>query len=186
MSDSEIVALFCNKDENAVRAAEREYGRYLTTIAEHILGDPEDAREAVNDTYLAAWRSVPEVKPERLSLFLARLVRSISIDKVRKRSSLKRKTSEYTVCLSEIEETLPGGVDPQEVVEYKLLTESIQAFLNTLSVTNRDLFISRYFFFETLKDAASCLEMTEDQAKNRLFQIRRKLKAYLEKEGYQL
>ena len=37
MSDSEIVALFCNKDENAVRAAEREYGRYLTAIAEHIL-----------------------------------------------------------------------------------------------------------------------------------------------------
>ncbi|MBQ1377815.1 MAG: RNA polymerase subunit sigma-70, partial [Lachnospiraceae bacterium] len=76
--------------------------------------------------------------------------------------------------------------DPQEMVEFKLLTESIQAFLNTLSEKNRDLFISRYYFFETLKDAASCLHMTEAQAKNRLFQIRRKLKAYLEKEGWQL
>ena len=185
MSDSEIVALFCDKNEDAVHAAEEAYGRYLTAIAEHILGDPEDAREAVNDTYLAAWRSVPEIKPEKLSLYLARLVRRISIDKVRKRSSLKRKTSEYTVCLSEIEETLPGGTDPEEMVEFKLLTESIQAFLKTLSEVNRDLFISRYYFFETLKDAASCLHMTEEQAKNRLFQIRRKLKAYLEKEGWQ-
>ncbi len=186
MSDSEIVALFCDQNEDAVRAAEKEYGRYLTAIAERILTDAEDAREAVNDTYLAAWHSVPEIKPEKLSLFLARLVRRISIDKVRKRSSLKRKTSEYTICLSEIEETLPGGTRPEEVVEFKLLTESIQAFLNTLSVKNRDLFISRYYFFETLKEAASALHMTEAQAKNRLFQIRRKLKAYLEKEGYYL
>ena len=74
MSDSEIVALFCDQDEDAVRAAEKEYGRYLTAIAERILTDAEDAREAVNDTYLAAWHSVPEIKPEKLSLFLRKAV----------------------------------------------------------------------------------------------------------------
>ena len=45
MSDSEIVALFCDQNEDAVCAAEKEYGRYLTAIAERILGDAEDARE---------------------------------------------------------------------------------------------------------------------------------------------
>ncbi len=68
MKDSEIVALYCDKDEKAIRATEKAYGRYLTTIAFHILGDPEDAKEAVNDTYMAAWRSVPDNRPEVLSL----------------------------------------------------------------------------------------------------------------------
>ena len=59
MSDKEIVDLYLSRDEEAIRKTEMKYGSYLMKIAVNILGDPEEAKEVVNETYLAAWNSIP-------------------------------------------------------------------------------------------------------------------------------
>ena len=55
MEDRDIVTLYWQRDEEAIRQTDRQYGRYLSSIAFHILADREDSRETVNDTYLRAW-----------------------------------------------------------------------------------------------------------------------------------
>ena len=186
MGDKEIVDLYLSRDEEAIRKTEMKYGSYLMKIAVNILGDPEEAKEVVNETYLAAWNSIPDNRPVKLSTYLGKIIRRISIDAIRKRSSLKRKTSEYTVCLSEIEETFPGGVDPEENLKYSILNEKIHDFLSRLSSEDRDLFIGRYYYFDSLKDVASYCGMKETRAKSRLYRIRQELKDHLRKEGYEL
>lgn len=52
MQDAEIVALYWERNERAIRETERQYGRYLFQIAHNILREREDSRECVNDTYL--------------------------------------------------------------------------------------------------------------------------------------
>ena len=97
MQDSQIVELYWNRNESAIDQTDKKYGRYLTKIAYNILADREDSMESVNDTYLAAWDSMPPHKPEVLSTYLGKLTRRISIDLFRKKSSQKRGGGEVEV-----------------------------------------------------------------------------------------
>ena len=45
MKDSQIVELYWNRDERAIRETSTRYGRYCYAIADNILHDPEDAEE---------------------------------------------------------------------------------------------------------------------------------------------
>lgn len=55
MNDSQIVALFLNRDQRAIEETAAKYGKYCYAIAYNILQNHEDAQEAVSDTYLGAW-----------------------------------------------------------------------------------------------------------------------------------
>ena len=90
MRDDEIVTLYWKRDERAIKETKNEYGRYLFKIANNILADLEDSRESVNDTYLAAWNSIPPQRPSVLSTYLGKLTRRISIDLFRKKNREKR------------------------------------------------------------------------------------------------
>ena len=105
MEDEQIVTLYWNRDETAIQETQTKYDRYLTKIACNILADMEDSRESVNDTYLAAWNSMPPQRPSVLSAYLAKLTRRISIDRFRYRTRDKRRDSQYALSLSELDQT---------------------------------------------------------------------------------
>ena len=135
MEDAQIVCLYWDRDETAIRETETKYDRYLTKIAYNILYDMEDSRESVNDTYLAAWNSMPPHKPSVLSAYLAKLTRRISIDCFRCRTRDKRLPSEYAVSLTELEDCLSGGDTTEEAVNVKLLADAIgisQSYISRL------------------------------------------------------
>ena len=70
MEDTQIVDLYFVRDEQAINETAYKYGKYLFTIANNILLSRPDAEEAVNDTYMGAWRSIPPHRPNRLSTYL--------------------------------------------------------------------------------------------------------------------
>ena len=63
MDDREIVELYWQRDEQAIRETEQKYGAYLFKIAMNILNNEEDSRECVNDTYFKAWSGMPDDRP---------------------------------------------------------------------------------------------------------------------------
>ena len=186
MEDAQIVSLYWDRDESAIRETETKYGRYLTKIACNILNDVEDSRESVNDTYLAAWDSMPPHRPGILSAYLAKLTRRISIDRFRYRTRDKRMGSEYALSLEELGECVSGGNTTEEIVNVKLLADAIGMFLRLQSDEARNLFIGRYYYLDSLKEAAAYCGMSESKAKSLLFRTRIALKEYLEKEGFSL
>jgi len=186
MSDIDIVGLYWKRDEAAINETERQYGKYLTKIAYNILADFEDSKESVNDTYLKAWNSMPPHKPNILSTFLGKITRQVSIDVFRKRSSQKRRNSEYMQSLSELEECVSGGVDTEQEVEYALLVDTINTFLRSLSPEARNAFMGRYYFMDSIREMATNLNISESKAKSILYRVRLGLKANLEKEGFLL
>lgn len=95
MQDENIVALYWERNEGAIEETKNKYEHYLFKIAHNILLDFEDSQESVNDTYLAAWNSMPPHKPSILSTYLGKLTRRISIDVFRKKNRQKRKASEW-------------------------------------------------------------------------------------------
>ena len=54
MEDTQIVALFFARSEEAISETSQKYGRYLKTIAGNVLPSSEDVEEILNDVYLAA------------------------------------------------------------------------------------------------------------------------------------
>lgn len=186
MQDEKIVALYWQRDENAIRETEQKYGRYLSKIAHNILSDFEDSREAVNDTYLKAWNSMPPHRPGVLATYLGKITRQLSIDIFRGRHRQKRLSSEYALSLSELEECVCGGNTTEQDVDLHLLAEEISAYLLTLSPQARNTFVGRYYYMDSIKEVAAYYGMSESGVKSMLFRTRQGLRNYLEQEGFSL
>lgn len=184
MDDRNIVKLYFDRDERAIAETKIKFDKYLKKIAFNILSSDEDSEESVNDTYLAAWNSIPPHSPDVLSTYLAKITRRISIDHFRKRNRDKRQASEYALALSELEDTLLGGTSPEDTLELKLLTEAIERFLSEQSPAARHVFIGRYFYCDSVRDVASYCNMSVAGVKSQLHRTRTKLREYLTKEGF--
>ncbi len=186
MNDDAIVELYWQRDESAITATQEKYSAYLMKIARNILNDTEDSEESVNDTYLAAWNSMPPQKPSVLSTYLGKLTRRISISMFRRRNAEKRQGSEFALSISEVEEIMTDHANPEKELEAKQLGELLNTFLRSLKPDELNTFIGRYFYMDPLKDVAGYCGMSEGKAKTVLFRTRQKLKDYLIKEGYEL
>ena len=186
MNDAQIVELYWQRDESAVTVTQEKYNTYLLKIAYNILNNHEDSEESVNDTYLAAWNSIPPQKPAVLSTYLGKLTRRISISLFRRKNADKRQGGEFALSFSEMEDVMEGNMEPQKEMEAKLLGELLNQFLRSLKPDERRTFIGRYYYMDPLKEVAAYCGMSESKAKTILFRTRVKLKEYLKKEGFVL
>lgn len=185
MEDSTIIDLYWARDEIAISETQKKYERYLYKIAYNVLSNNEDSNESVNDTYLHAWNSMPPHRPSVLSAFLGKITRRLAIDMLRKRTADKRGGGEYEVSLQELSESgFEIGAEMENESEYEDLGKLISSFLRTVSEDARNIFISRYFHFDSLNDICDRYGFSESKVKSILFRTRNGLKKYLEKEGY--
>ena len=183
MDDNGIVSLYWQRKEEAIDQTEKKYGQYLTTIAYNILSDREDSKESVNDTYLAAWDSMPPHKPQALSTYLGKLTRRISIDRFRKRTSDKRGGGEYALSLEELDQCI-GSNTTEEAIDVQALSHAIAAFLQTITPEARNVFLCRYYYLDPVKKIAGYCGITESKTKILLHRTRQALWEYLQKEGF--
>ena len=182
MEDAQIVSLYWNRDERAIGETDKKYGKYLQTIAYNILADREDASESVNDTYLAAWDSMPPHRPNVLSTYLGKLTRRISIDCFRKKHAQKR-GGEYALSLEELGEYI-GHNTTEEGLDVQLLADAIGQYLNTVTQEARRVFIGRYYYLDPVREIARYCHISESKVKMLLLRTRQGLWAHLQKEGF--
>lgn len=181
MDDMEIIALFEQRKEEAVAAAERKYGAYCRTIAQNLLGF-EDAEECVSDTWLAAWKRIPPAKPESLRAFLGGITRTLSISRFRSLHAQKRGAG-LTLLLSELEDCLPDPKGVEEALETRELARLLSAWLRALPRKDRVWFLRRYWYGVPVKQLAAEAGCTENQMAQRMRKLRQALRAKLEQEG---
>lgn len=184
MDDERIVQLYWERSEIAVQQTQQKYDAYCMGIAGRILPSREDARECVNDTYLAAWNTIPPHRPSNLSTFLGKLTRRICIDRWRGMTAEKRGGSAVTVALEELQGCIPGGSDPVKEVEAKELARAISTFLRTLPYIQRKAFLMRYFDMADMDQIQKELQISGSKAKSILHRVRKKMRDYLREEGY--
>lgn len=185
MDDRHIIDLFRRRDELAISETRRKYGPYCNKIALNLLGSPEDAEECVSDALFAAWRQIPPLIPRSLRAFLGRVARNLSVSKYRSRNARKRSCG-MDELLSELSDCLPDGNSLDDQVDSRALTGIITGWLDTLDPRDRELFVRRYWFCDSLGDIAAEMEEVPGQLAQRTFQLRRSLKQRLEKEGYSI
>lgn len=186
MDDRQIVDMYWERDEDAIKETDLKYRKYLHTIAYNILASEEDSEESINETYFRTWNSIPANRPQFLGAYIGKITRSLSIDVYRARHRQKREASEYAVSLDELAECVSEGNTTESEVDVILLSESINSFLKSLSKAQRVVFVGRYFYMDSVKEIAGYTGLSEANVKTTLHRTRKSLKAYLEKEGYSL
>lgn len=186
MEDTEIIDLFFARSEEAVSQCQRKYGAYLRTISGNILGNREDTEEILNDSFLAAWNTIPPRKPPVLKFYLSGIVRNLSFKRAEYHCAGKRACN-ARVLLSELEECIPDErKGPEEALEAKELAKYINVFLETLSREDRVVFLERYYLGLTAPQPAKKHGESARQMKYRLTKLRETLKQQLKQEGVDL
>lgn len=180
MEDSRIIELYFARDEAAISLTNQKYGRYLKSIAYNILQNEEDSDECVNDTYINAWNSIPPKKPNRLQTYLGKITRNISLNLIEKHNALKRGNNQVSLALDELSECIPNNDNAFEDAE---LTELINRFLRSLSSEACKVFVLRYWYVYSSAEISQLCKISESNVNVSLFRTRKKLKAFLEKEG---
>lgn len=184
MDDKAIIDLYWNRSETAIVETDAKYGGYCYSIAYNVLANKEDAEESVSDTYLAAWNRLPPQRPAILSAFLGRITRYLSISRWRSRKAEKRGGGEIVLALEELKDCVIGGQSPEEAYTRKEATQALNRFLDTLTKTERDVFLRRYWCLDPVADIAESFHFSESKVTSMLHRTRAKLRKELQKEGY--
>ena len=181
MEDCEIIGLFLDRSEDAIRAAAQKYGSYCRTIAGNILGNWQDVEECLNDTWLAAWDSIPPQRPRRLNVYLGRITRNLALNRRKAQSAQKRGEGQVEALLDELRECISED-DMEQQLEEMMLRDAVDGFLRRQTPRNRAIFLRRYWAMERVEDIAMDMGLRRGQTATILYRMRRELKKHLEKE----
>ncbi len=186
MTDTEIIALFRARNEQAIKETAEKYNAYCSTIAFNILHDEETVAEVLNDTWLGAWNSIPPHEPENLAAYLGKIARNLSLAKWRDMHAGKRTADTISLAFDELGECLTDGRSAEKEVENAELGRLLARFVKELPETERKVFVCRYYYFDPVADIARRFDFSESKVKSMLLRSRKKLRKKLEKEGFTL
>ena len=181
--DQAVLQAAVTSAEQALAETAAKFGAYCRKIADNILHSAHDAEECENDTWLAAWNSMPTNRPARLAPYLGRITRNLALDRFDKASAQKRGSGQTCAPLDELAECVaaPGGVeDSFDAAETGRI---ISDFLRTLPEETRNIFLRRYWYCDATADIAARYGLTESKVRVTLHRTRGKLAAYLQERG---
>ncbi|MBE7001924.1 MAG: RNA polymerase sigma factor [Ruminococcaceae bacterium] len=180
MEDRQIIALFWNRDEQAISQSQKKYGRFCHTIAYRILSSYGDSEECVNDTWQKAWNAIPPEKPAVLQAFFGRITRNLALDRYAYKAAKKRNIH-LEAAMEEYWECIPDGKPNLE--DSLAMKDLLNRFLADLDKQTRIIFLRRYWYACSIGEIARSVGLMESNVSVILHRTRKKLKAYLEKEG---
>lgn len=173
-------------DEQAFALVIQRYGGRLLAVARRILVEEEDARDAVQEAMLSAFRSIASFRNGALlSTWLHRIVVNAAL--MRLRTSRRNPEEGIDDLLPTFDETghqaRPGGRWRAEPVEEHLREElraSVRRAIDRLPSTYRTVLLLRDIEGLSTEEAAQLLGVTENAVKIRLHRARQALKTLLE------
>lgn len=185
MDDKRIIELLFLRDEAALGEIERRYGRLLGSVSLGITGNGQDAEECVNDTYLAAWNSIPPQKPENLAAYLCRIAHNLACHVLDRRAAAKC-SADVLPLTEELDMLLPSSDDTASHFESRELSRAIDRFLRGQPREARVFFVRRYFYADGIPAISALTGASEAKIASSLFRTRKRLRAFLEREEFYL
>lgn len=175
MEDVKITQLLTSRDQTGLSELKRKYNRLILKVCRGILRSSEDAEECANDTLLAVWNSIPPEDPDDLKAYICRIARRKAINRFHYNTAAMRNAD----LLTELDECIPSGCSVEDTAERAELTAALNDWLGTLDEKKRQLFIQRYFYMLSVKEAAKSCSMSSTAATTALLRMRESLKEFL-------
>ena len=180
--DGKILELFWERDESALSAVSKKYGKYCIAIARNILGNEQAAEECVNDTLMELWEVIPPNRPEHLQAFICEIVRNNALDAVREMKAQKRGSGQINLLLDELYD-VASDYSVERIAEQHELMALVSRFLKKLPDRKQKVFVLRYWYCYSAAEVAQIVGMSEANVYNVLKRVRKNLLEYLDKRS---
>jgi RNA polymerase sigma-70 factor (ECF subfamily) len=175
-------------DERSYEQCVRQYGGMMLVVARRLLGNEDDARDAVQDAFLNAFRALSHFREEaKPSTWLHRIVMNAALMRLR---AAKRRSEVNIDCLLPLFDEQGRHATP--VRSLPVTTESlflsqetrahVHVCINRLPATYRTILLLRDIEDVDTADAAEILGITPNAVKLRLHRARQTLRTLLERE----
>ncbi|WP_439592491.1 RNA polymerase sigma factor [Microbacterium sp.] len=171
-SDAELVAMAASGSEHAFRALYRAYVRPVYWMAHGLVGNPADAEDVAQETFLVAWRKLPgmELAGESLLPWLATICRFQAANRIRRQKRDREHTGAH------IDEAMASTVDVEQQVLGADLAERILREVEGLTPLDQDIFRLCAAEGYAYQAAAEELGVAHGVVRNRLSRIRTRLR----------
>jgi RNA polymerase sigma-70 factor (ECF subfamily) len=171
---SRLIAECIAGNEDAIEALVREYETGVFRFALSILGDPSEAHEVTQETFLSALRALPSYQEKKsLKAWLYTIALNHSRSHLRKRKIIERLRSTLTgIFRVETERQ----VSPEDAVIQNEKEAAIWKSLNQLDERHRLVVVLRYFHELPITEISEILSVNEGTIHSRLHSAREKLR----------
>ena len=183
LTDEQIIDLYWQREERAIKETDDKYGSYLYRIAYNIVHDECDSEECQNDTYLGVWNAVPPNRPLVFPAFLTQIMRRIAISRYREKMSKKRIPTELTLAMEDLTEILHDEATVESELESIEIGRLISDYVKGLSDKQQYIFVARYYMAEPVSNIAKDLRINSSTVYKHLDKIKQGLKIFLENKG---
>jgi len=161
MVDKQIIELYWNRSNDAIKETAQKYGKICTCIANNILRDEAEAEVCVNECYTRVWDTIPPHRPQNLKAYVCKITRN---------HALQMKYPEFL----EREVNLFDA----ELVIYD--------FLKGLETEQRKIFVAHYWYMSSVSEIAIQFKMSEGKVDKTLLSLCQKLEGTLAEKKIQL
>jgi RNA polymerase sigma-70 factor (ECF subfamily) len=183
-NDEIIVERALTGDAEAFGEIVRRWERRIFALAYGMLGREEEARDATQETFMAAFRNLRNFRGEaKVSSWLHRIAVNQCISrqrraKVRGESALDDEEEKNAATF-----TAPLSYSPARVVETKQETDAVRRAINSLPVELRQVVVMKEFEDLTFREIADALDLPLSTVKSRLYTALKQLQMRLHKFG---
>ena len=182
----DVIRRVLDGDVNAFEELVKAYETKVYNLALQMLGNKQDAQDVTQEAFIKAYNSLSSFRGEsRFSGWLYRIVSNMCLDFLRKKS--RGKPGSLTVeddDGEEIQLDLPDTSQaPEEVLEKKLTRDAVRRGLASLPPDARQILLLREIEGLSYEEIGETLGLESGTVKSRLFRARKKLAAFLLKDG---
>lgn len=164
-------------DRDAFHTLVERHARAVYHLAFRMTGNPSDAEDMVQETFLKAWKQIGKFDGRAsFGTWLHRICANCSLDFIRSRKR-KQESQDPEDILLRVETASPS---PERLTQSSQITAMLLPALNDLSDMERSAFILRHYDGMAIEEIATALSVQPGAARHSIFRAVQKLRRALE------
>lgn len=183
-SDEQIVERALTGDAEAFGEIVRRWERRIFALAFGMLGREEEARDACQETFLAAWRNLRGFRGEaKVSSWLHRIAVNQCITRQRRAKVRGESALEDEMAADGDSFFISAHESPVHAVESRQTTETVRRAVQALPTELRQVIVMKEFEELTFQQIAEALDLPLSTVKSRLYTALRQLRMRLDRNS---
>jgi RNA polymerase sigma-70 factor (ECF subfamily) len=176
MSDTELVALVLEGDQDIFSTLVERYKDAVQNLAYRMLGNVTEAEDVTQETFVRAFMQLATYKPvHKFSTWLLSIASHLAIDQLRRRRFLALPLEDVPF----LEWVIDNGINPEQSALQGEQQDEIQRYLQRLPSKYRAVIVLRYWYDFSYEEIAATLKLTPALVKARLHRARELLARYM-------
>ena len=174
--DSELIRSAQQGDTGAYEQLMQRYQEPVFRLAYLICGDPDDAEDIAQDSFIAAYRALSRFDSGRP---LRPWLLSIAANLARNR---RRSAGRYLAALTRAFRTEPSPPSVEEKSTQTMEANDLWKAVQRLNLPDQQIVYLRYFLDLSVSETAEVLQVAEGTVKSRLSRALEKLRAIIQQD----